>query len=174
MRLAQASMPVEYPWIDEALFAAALPDASTTRISIGRTGPSDPGDDHPNDPALYRRLMEDGYRVAVPSTPFLRRAFRDDPSAPRPELTEGGANLPDVMLFRGRRGRHRGDGDARVLAAMAAARPVVVFAQTLGAREWIEQGRTGFVVESEDDARRCIDGLARDRRPTAQRRPGRP
>jgi glycosyltransferase involved in cell wall biosynthesis len=45
---------------------------------------------------------------------------------------------------------------------MAAARPVIVFAQTLGAREWIEQGRTGYVVDSEDEARRRIDELARD------------
>jgi glycosyltransferase involved in cell wall biosynthesis len=146
------AMPVEYPWIAEAAFAAALPDAPKTQIAIGRTGPPELGDDHPNDPAFYRRLMDDGYRVVVPATSFLRRAFRDDPSGVRPELVEGGAlagrpDLPDVMLFRGRPGR-RGDADARILAAMAAARPVIVFAQALGAREWIEQGRTGFVVES--------------------------
>jgi len=44
---------------------------------------------------------------------------------------------------------------------MAAARPVVAFGHGIAAREWFDGG-TGFVVETEDDARRCIAQLAAD------------
>ena len=45
---------------------------------------------------------------------------------------------------------------------MASARPVIAFAQAGGAREWIDQGRTGFIVENEDEARHCLTRLADD------------
>jgi len=69
--------------------------------------------------------------------------------------------MPDVVLHRGRPGG-RGCADERIFAAMAAGRPVVVFAGALGASEWIENGRTGFVVTTGDDARSIIGLLARD------------
>ena len=69
--------------------------------------------------------------------------------------------MPDVVVYRGRPGS-RGSADDRLLAAMAAGRPVVVFESGLGAAEWIDGGRTGFVVKTDDDARRCIGVLARD------------
>jgi glycosyltransferase involved in cell wall biosynthesis len=49
-----------------------------------------------------------------------------------------------------------------VLEAMAAARPVVVFAHALAAVEWIDDGATGFVVASEDEACERIARLAAD------------
>ena len=45
---------------------------------------------------------------------------------------------------------------------MAASRAVVVFTGALGASEWIVDGRTGFVVETTDEARTRIGLLARD------------
>jgi len=160
-----AAMPVEYPWFDPALLDAA-PNEDDARVSVGRHGPAGAAEDHPNDPALYRALIGDGHRVLVPETPFLRRAFRDDALDSRPEfLFERNDwkpdRIPDVVFYRGRPAV-RGGADARILEAMAAARPVVVFAQGLGAREWIEHGKSGFIVDAEDEARRCIDSLAKD------------
>jgi hypothetical protein len=156
---AACAMPVEYPWIDAALFQRALPHEAAKRLVVGRAGPPEPLDDHPNDPALYRRLMAEGHRVAVPGTPFLRAAFEDDPPALRPAFDDRAAGLPDIMLCRGRPGS-RGLPDARILAAMAAATPVVAFASCLGAREWIEHEGNGFLVHGEDEAMRCIALLA--------------
>jgi tetratricopeptide (TPR) repeat protein len=159
-------MPVEYPWIDPALFALPLA-TNTTSLVIGRHGPAAPGDDHPNDGALYRSLIADGHRVEVPETPFLRRAFEDDAPAKRPTLAgEHVAGLAlqgfDVVLFRGAHNL-AGSADARVLEAMAAARPVVAFAHSVGAREWIVNARTGFVVETDEEARLCIAQFAASR-----------
>jgi len=69
--------------------------------------------------------------------------------------------MPGIVLHRGHDGG-RGCADERILAAMAAARPVVVFTGALGASEWIEDGRTGFVVDTADEARNRISLLARD------------
>lgn len=156
--------PVEYPWIDPALFAVA-PARTESSLVVGRPGPAAPGDDHPNDGALYRALIADGHRVAVPETPFLRSAFAEQ--AMRPTLTgehDAGSGLEafDVMLFRGAHNLP-GSADARVLEAMAAARPVVAFAHSVGAREWIVNARTGFIVNTDDEARQCIAQLARSR-----------
>lgn len=158
-------MPVEYPWIDPALFA--LPPATNeTSLVVGRPGPAAPGDDHPNDGALYRALIADGHRIVVPETPFLRSAFADD--AARPTLIDErdavfGLEGFDVVLFRGAHNL-AGSADARVLEAMAAARPVVAFAHSVGAREWIVNARTGFVVNTDEEARQCIAQLAASRR----------
>ncbi|HSC97863.1 MAG TPA: tetratricopeptide repeat protein, partial [Casimicrobiaceae bacterium] len=159
------AMPVEYPWVDASLLAVAPPENNAV-ITVGRQGPAVASEDHPNDPALYRALLVDGHRVRVPPTPFLQRAFRDDAPESRPEFhserSDGRPDaIPDVVFYRGRPSS-RGGADARILAAMAAARPVVVFALGLHAQEWIEHGKSGFVVDTEDDARRCINALARD------------
>ena len=156
-------MPIEYPWIDPALFVLP-PTTNTASLVIGRHGPAAPEDDHPNDGALYRGLIADGYRVEVPDTPFLRGAFADDAPAARPTLVGDHAEgLPlqgfDVVLFRGAH-TLAGSADARVLEAMAAARPVVVFAHSVGASEWIVNARSGFIVETDEEATRCIAQLA--------------
>ena len=159
------AMPVEYPWIDARLLDVAPPEDDAV-ITVGRPGPADGSEDHPNDPALYRAVIADGHRVLVPQTPFLRRAFSDDARESRPQFhsDNGGQadRIPDILFYRGRP-TSRGGADARILAAMAAARPVVVFAHGLGAREWIEHGKSGFVVDTDDDARRCINALAQDK-----------
>jgi tetratricopeptide (TPR) repeat protein len=156
--------PVEYPWIDPALFAVA-PARTGSPLVVGRPGPAAPGDDHPNDGALYRALIADGHRVEVPETPFLRSAFAAE--ATRPTLTgehDAGPGLEafDVVLFRGAHNLP-GLADARALEAMAAARPVVAFAHSIGAREWIVNARTGFIVNTDDEARQCVARLARSR-----------
>jgi tetratricopeptide (TPR) repeat protein len=160
------TMPVEYPWLDIASCAGSDGRPVQEPITIGRPGPAVPLDDHPDDPALYRALIRDGHRVAMPETPFLLRAFRDDPPGARPVLDAGpdflARTMPDIVLHRGHHGG-RGCADERILAAMAAGRPVVVFTGALGASEWIEDGRTGFVVETADEARTRIALLARER-----------
>jgi hypothetical protein len=160
------TMPVEYPWLDTAACARSDERPLQEPVTIGRPGPAASLDDHPDDPALYRALIRDGHRVAIPETPFLLRAFRDDPPGARPVLDAGpdflARAMPGIVLHRGHYGG-RGCADERILAAMAAERPVVVFTGTLGASEWIEDGRTGFVVNTADEARTRIALLARDR-----------
>ena len=160
-----SEMPVEYPWLDEASFEHFDPLRRAEPIVVGRPGPATPFDDHPDDPALYRALVRDGHRVVVPQTPFLLRAFRNDRPDARPVLDAGAdfaaRTVPHVVLHRGRPGG-RGCADERILAAMAASRAVVVFTGALGASEWIVDGRTGFVVETTDEARTRIGLLARD------------
>ena len=159
------AMPVEYPWLDAAPVERIDDVPRRDPITVGRPGPGTPLDDHPDDPALYRALIRDGHRVVVPGTPFLLRAFRDDRPDERPVLDAGGdvpaRAMPDIVLHRGHYGG-RGCADERILAAMAAGRPVVVFTGALGASEWIQDGRTGFVVETSDEARARIGLLARE------------
>jgi hypothetical protein len=160
---ARTPMPIEYPWVDAAAFEAPPPAGRSAPMTVGRTGPAGARDDHPNDPALFRMLLGDGHRIIAPATEFLRSAFRSDAAGARPEFVVDGSapRRPDVLLVRGRPG---GPGmfDDRILDAMAAARPVVAFASALRAREWIDDGRTGFVVESEDEARQRVAELARN------------
>ncbi|HET9047032.1 MAG TPA: hypothetical protein VFO33_08745, partial [Casimicrobiaceae bacterium] len=155
-----AKLPVEYPWIDPSLSGhGALHAAVSDAVTVGRAYRLD---DHPNDPALYRRLMAGGIRIATPSTPFLVRAFRDDPTQSRPLWQTGATHaMPDIVLLRLRPG-HRGRADASILEALAAARSVVVFEDTIGAREWIDHGRNGFIVRTETEAEACVAELARD------------
>jgi tetratricopeptide (TPR) repeat protein len=150
---------VEYPWVDADLFE--LPHAqNTSPLRVGIQGAASPDQLHPDDGSFYRRLLAEGYGAGLPSVPVLANALRNDPLANRVVWAD---EVPmaslDVVIARGEP-RRPGWADARVLEAMAAARSVIVFGSSLGAREWIAHGATGFVVHSADDARARIAQLA--------------
>ena len=173
----QAAMQVDYPWIDPALLRVPLPEVESALV-VGRHGPCTPRSDHPNDGALYRALLADGHRIDVPASVFLRRAFADDPHSERLRLRDDHEGEADpqsigIALFRGAYDVS-GAADARILESMAAARPVVAFAHGIGAREWLLNGRTGFIVETEQEARSCIATLAASPGLRREHRPCRP
>jgi uncharacterized protein YchJ len=158
-------LPIEYPWIDGSLLRMSPPDPRSRRpLVVGRHGPGETGEDHPDDLAFYLRLERSGHRIAVPRTESLSRLLHATgagavslPLAVR----ESGPALDEIDLF-----FYRGDpnysgyADRRLLEAMAAARVVIVFPYSVGAREWIVDGENGFVVASEDDAVERIAELA--------------
>jgi glycosyltransferase involved in cell wall biosynthesis len=47
-----------------------------------------------------------------------------------------------------------------ILEAMAMELPVIMFARDVGVAELIEHGRDGFLVETEEEALKCLDRLA--------------
>ena len=151
---------VEYPWIDADLLALAAP-GNPSRLCVGLQGAASPDQLHPDDGSFYRWLLAEGHRVLLPSMPFLREASSGGP--PGKHFAGADDDVPiaalDVVIVRGDPRRH-GWGDARVLEAMAAARPVIAFASSLGAREWLDAGVNGFVVDSDDEARACLARLA--------------
>ena len=151
---------VEYPWIDPALFSLPIPKGRSA-LHVGLQGAASQDQLHPDDGSLYRALLADGRDVLLPSLPFVRNAFDGDPLSQHITWFDDAVPIDalDVVLVRGDPRKH-GWADARVLEAMAAARPVVVFASSLGAAEWIEDGVNGFVVASEAQARACIARLA--------------
>jgi Glycosyl transferase family 2/SEC-C motif len=161
-------IPIEYPWVPATLLEIppADPDGSGPLV-LGRHGPGERGEDHPDDAMFYRRLAASGHRVTVPATDVLReaqaRAFGSAIDS-RVELVVPGPALEaiDVFLYRGDP-NSRGQADARLLEAMAAARVPVVFAGVVGAQEWIDDGENGFVVSSEDEASERIAHLAANR-----------
>lgn len=167
-RLGPAAI-LEYAWIDDGLLDT--PGAcrnSVDGLVIGRHGADPAAEHHPGDPALYRRLMNAGHRIRILGGGALVPAFAGDPAVANITLLASHDEAPgefldtlDVYLYR-RAMAAAGDGGARVLEAMAAARPVVVFASALDVPECIDDGRTGFVVASEDDAFNCIERLAAD------------
>lgn len=163
-------MPVAYPEIDPALLELQ-PRPPGMQVTIGRPGPVLHGEEHPDDGTLLRELLGDGHALALPRSAFIEQAFADEPLHRRPRLHDGDAAAAladiDIALFRAAPGRE-GAMDARILAAMAAARPVVVFAGTLAAREWIDEGVTGFIVGSAAAARERIAMLARSAAMRAQ------
>ena len=144
---------VQYPWIDASLFERAPPrNASTLRLGLHGAASSDQL--HPDDGSFHRSLLARGHRIVLPSLPAFHAAFSGDAVATGVDWFDHEVPIAalDVVIARGDPQRH-GWADARVLEAMAAARPLIAFAHALGAHEWIEQGVTGFVVQNEDEAR---------------------
>ena len=162
------SLPIEYPWIDPTFFRMDPPAAGSERaLVVGRHGPPEPGEDHPDDSALYRGLAQAGHQIAVPATELLWRTLMPGSTngvSSGIELIAPGPTLDaiDVFLYRGDPNT-RGYADLRLLEAMAAARTPVVFATAIGAREWIVDGENGFVAASEEEALRRVAQLSRDR-----------
>jgi glycosyltransferase involved in cell wall biosynthesis len=159
---------VELPVVD---LARCVPRSRTPRhdstLVIGRHSRDDPTKHHPNDPSLYRRLVALGHRVRILGGTVLDRAFAGDAAASAIERMPAGieeapqflASL-DCFLYRKSPDWYETGGTV-VLEAMVMKVPVVVF-DDCGATDWIESGRTGFVVRSEEEALAAIARLAGD------------
>ncbi len=154
---------LEYPWIDPALLGVPACAAHAGPLRLGRCGIA--AMDHPNDPALFRALRADGHAVLLPPTPFFRAAFVHHGGAEWLGADAALDALPrlDVVVLRSA-GAARGMLDAAVLGAMAAARPLVAFNGSVGAREWLVDGGNAYLVDSEDEVLARVRALAHDPR----------
>ena len=144
---------------------SAAPDAS---LVIGRHSRDDPDKHHPNDPSLYRRLVQRGHRLRIQGGLPLAAAFAGDPLRGRVELMPAGTEPAptflatlDCFLYRKSPAWYEVGGTV-ILEAMAMGLPVVVFDDGIGGVEWIVDGESGFVVRSEDHALVVIGRLAKD------------
>lgn len=158
---------VEYPLIDVTHYTRTAPARSAGQaLVIGRHSRDDRLKHHPNDPALYRQLVDRGHRLRLLGGTFLQPSFFGDPVAPAVELLPAGSegareflNGLDCFVYRKHPQFFETCG-ACILEAMAMGLPVIVFREGVGAAELIEHGREGFLVDTEAEALACIDWLA--------------
>lgn len=158
---------VEYPLVDVTHYTRTAPARSDGQaLVIGRHSRNDRIKHHPNDPALYRQLVDRGHRLRLLGGTFLQPSFSGDPVAPAVELLPAGSesareflNRLDCFIYR----KHPQFWETRgasILEAMAMGLPVILFGEGVGAAELIEHGREGFLVDTEPEALACVAWLA--------------
>jgi tetratricopeptide (TPR) repeat protein len=160
---------IEYPLADVTRFSRAAPrHAEGIHLRIGRHSRDQPIKHHPNDPALYRRLVARGHELRLLGATCLQAAFAGDPAAQAIELLPTGAEDPrnfleglDCFIYR-KHPHFLETGGTSILEAMAMALPVIVFRDGVGVAELIDDGRDGFLVDTEEEAYVCVDRLAED------------
>jgi glycosyltransferase involved in cell wall biosynthesis len=123
---------------------------------------------HPNDPAFFRRLAGLGHQILIMGgtclTETLKRKGLEDRITLQPETQSGIVEFLDGLdcfIYRIHPHLHESGGTA-ILEAMAMGLPVVLFGERVGVAELIEDGRNGFIVETEEEALACIGQLAND------------
>jgi tetratricopeptide (TPR) repeat protein len=161
---------VEYPPVDVERFSRR---GSASRrqgnLVIGQHSRDDKMKHHPNAPSLYRRLVAKGHRLRILGGTWLAPAFRGDPAAASIELLPEGSQDPRPFLegldcyVYGKHPHFFEAGGTAILEAMAMELPVIIlFPDQVGTAELIENGRNGFVAESDEDALAYVDMLAAD------------
>ncbi len=157
---------IEYPMPDAQRFSPLPRERRDRHFVIGRHSRDDSTKHHPNDPALYRQLIQHGYRLRILGGVSLQAALQDASEPAAIELLPLGNHDPkeflatiDCFLYRKHPNFYETGGNV-VFEAMLMGLPVVVFDDRIGASEIIEHGRNGFLVKSEAEALRCIDKLA--------------
>jgi hypothetical protein len=158
----------EYSAVDLARFRRTpRPAVAGANLAIGRHGRPYAWKFHYNDPALFRQLCADGYRVKLLGGEVIAPTFAQD-AGTRPELITAGAidavdflDCLDVFLYR-KHPQWLETGGAVILEAMAMALPVVAFAEHCGCAELIAHGDNGFLVASESEALTTIARLRAD------------
>jgi glycosyltransferase involved in cell wall biosynthesis len=130
-------------------------DSTSTAFTIGRLGRVDPLKHHPDDAALYRRLVEEGCRVRIMgSSPALEAELGGMESV---ELLAAFAQEAHLFLqgldcFFYRTSEKLLEASGRVITeAMACGLPVVCHNRG-GYVEWIDDGRNGFLFETQQEA----------------------
>jgi tetratricopeptide (TPR) repeat protein len=165
---AQLPGTVEYSPIDfDRLGRSAPLRLHCGALCIGRHARAHFSKFHPNEPSLFRELLQRGHRVRLMGGAAIAHAFAQD-QAPLPELLDSGAETPrdfldslDVFLYRKHPVFYE-TGGSTVMEAMAAGLPVIVFAEDCGVAELIEHGRNGVLVDDELEALAWIERLAAD------------
>src|SRR5439155_26834240 len=122
---------------------------------------------HPNDPSFYRRLVALGHRLRILGGTYLGRALAADAARSAIELLPAGAEATpaflaslDCFVYRKSPDWYETGGTV-ILEAMAMKLPVVLF-DDCGAVDWVDSGRTGFVLRTEDEALAAIQRRAGD------------
>jgi glycosyltransferase involved in cell wall biosynthesis len=162
---------VLYSRIDLGRFRPAAPEA-TRHFTLGRLSRDVLYKHHPDDMAIYRRLAAQGAAVRIMGGTCLARVIGDVPGV---ELSAAGTEPGETFLasldcFFYRTAMNWAESAGRVVAeAMACGLPVVGHRRH-GFREWIEDGVSGFLFDSDAQALEIIERLQAD--PALRRRIG--
>ena len=135
-------------------------------FTIGRLSRAVGPKHHPGDPALYRRLAKQGYRVRLMGVPAEMAAQLHDVAGVEllAQGTEDAADFLrslDCLFYRTADDLVESWGRI-VCEAMACALPVVC-GRSGGYAELIDQGRNGFLFDDEEEALRDLEALRADR-----------
>ena len=142
------------------------PSAPTSdAFTVGRMSRADPLKHHPDDPALYRRLINHGCRVRIMGpSPSLKAelAGMESVTLLPAYAQEAHLFLQGLDCFFYRTSEKYLEPSARVVTeAMACGLPVVCH-KSGGYAEWIEDGRNGFLFETQQEALELLLGLKED------------
>lgn len=158
---------VEYPLVDTNRFRPGGSKTHSARVlTIGRHSRDDRTKFHPNDPTLYRTLSSQGHRMRIKGGTLLSDVLGPDVDNGRIELMPESKDdivefLEGLDCYLYRTHPHFVEtGGTVILEAMSMGLPVVAFKQRLGVAELIEHGVNGFLVETEEEALRCVRDLA--------------
>jgi len=165
--------PVQISPVDLYRFAPRLRPRAGGPFTVGRLSRSQPEKHNARDPALYRRLVEEGMAVRVMGGECL---CDKGPLDPRVQVLPEGAEDPvrfltglDCFFYRTEDGWREPHGRV-VQEAMACGLPVLC-GRSGGMAEYIVHGENGFLFESDGEAVEILESLRR--RPELSARVGR-
>jgi glycosyltransferase involved in cell wall biosynthesis len=141
-------------------------DSTSDAFTVGRLSRADPPKHHPDDPALYRRLIDYGCRVRIMGPSSSLEVELDGMKAVTliPMFAQPAhLFLQGLDCFFYRTSEKYLEASGRVVTeAMACGLPVVCH-KSGGYAEWIEHGRNGFLFETQQEALEILLGLKEDR-----------
>jgi glycosyltransferase involved in cell wall biosynthesis len=156
--------PVHWSPIDVQRFCVRPGPRPASPFTVGRLSRDMPEKHHAGDPLLYGQLVAEGVRVRIMGGSRLRDLGPLDPRVELlPELSEEAACfLQGLDCFFYRTSDAWKEPHGRVVhEAMACGLPVVC-GRTVGATEFIEHGRNGFVFDTEEQAVEILRQLRDD------------
>jgi glycosyltransferase involved in cell wall biosynthesis len=140
-------------------------DSASAGFTVGRLSRDAPFKHHPDDPALYQRLVEEGCRIRImgpsPSLEAQLSGLESVTLLPK-YAQEAPLFLQGLDCFFYRTSEEYLEPSARVVTeAMACGLPVVCHNRG-GYVEWIDEGRNGFLFETHQEALEILLRLKED------------
>jgi glycosyltransferase involved in cell wall biosynthesis len=156
---------VQASLIDLDRFVPAPSKKQPSAFTVGRLSRADPLKHHPDDAALYRRLVEEGCRVRIMGPlPSLEAELGGMESVTLLPMFAQEAHLflQGLDCFFYRTSEKYLEASGRVVTeAMACGLPVVCH-KSGGYAEWIDDGRNGFLFDTQQEALEILLGLKGD------------